>query len=92
MSATTQFIFGKVLTAFITILLFAPNGHAAERGIKRVRIAVSSKSPGILDTRGAKERDSISGAPVRLVSLARSIASSTRRSSRKFCANGDNNV
>jgi hypothetical protein len=63
MSATTQFIFGNVLTAFITILLFAPNGHAAERGIERLCIAVSSKSLGFFDTWGAKERDSISGAP-----------------------------
>jgi len=110
MSTTTQLIFGGVLPAFLTILLFAPNGRAAERGLERVRIAVSSKSLGFLDTWAAKERGfyrkhgidaeiiamrppltigaiqageidyafgastisrgSISGAPVRLVSLA----------------------
>jgi hypothetical protein len=43
-------------------LFTASSGRAAERGIERLCIAVLSKSPGILDTRGAKERDSISGA------------------------------
>jgi ABC-type nitrate/sulfonate/bicarbonate transport system substrate-binding protein len=42
-------------TTFLA-LLSAPLGHAAERGLEKVRIAVSSKSLGFLDTWAAKER------------------------------------
>jgi NitT/TauT family transport system substrate-binding protein len=53
---TARLIFGKFLAAFVTTLVFAPASHAAERGLERVRIAVSSKSLGFLDTWAAKER------------------------------------
>jgi hypothetical protein len=53
MSATTQLIFGKVPVSLITIHLFAPSGRPAERGLERVRIAVSSKSlKTVLDQQG----------------------------------------
>ena len=101
----------KILIFFLLFVLSAARfGHAAERGAEKVRIAVSSKSLGFLDTWAARERGfyrkhgidaeniamrppltigaiqageidyaigastisrgSISGAPVRLVSLA----------------------
>jgi hypothetical protein len=53
----------KLFAAIVLALFTASSGRAAERGIERVRIAVSSKSLGFFDTWGAKERDSISGAP-----------------------------
>ena len=101
---------GRVFAASLLALVIAPQGRAAERGREKVRIAVSSKSLGFLDTWAARERGfyrkhgidaeiiamrppltigaiqageidyafgastisrgSISGAPVRLVSLA----------------------
>jgi NitT/TauT family transport system substrate-binding protein len=100
----------SLVTASLLAILVAPTGRAAERSLEKVRIAVSSKSLGFLDTWAARERGfyrkhgldaeiiamrppltigaiqageidyafgastisrgSISGAPVRLVSLA----------------------
>jgi NitT/TauT family transport system substrate-binding protein len=100
----------SLVAASLLAILVAPTGRAAERSLEKVRIAVSSKSLGFLDTWAARERGfyrkhgldaeiiamrppltigaiqageidyafgastisrgSISGAPVRLVSLA----------------------
>jgi NitT/TauT family transport system substrate-binding protein len=105
-----RFVFDKIILASLGALIFASSATAAERSLEKVRIAVSSKSLGFLDTWAAKERGfyrkhgidaeiiamrppltigaiqageidyaigastisrgSISGAPVRLVSLA----------------------
>lgn len=110
MTRAVQVSIRKLLAASLLAFAIAPKVRAAESGLERVRIAVSSKSLGFLDTWAAKERGfyrkqgidaeiiamrppltigaiqageidyafgastisrgSISGAPVRLVSLA----------------------
>ena len=110
MSASKEFWARLSLLATLLALVSSPGARAAERGLEKVRIAVSSKSLGFLDTWAARERGfyrkqgldaeiiamrppltigaiqageidyafgastisrgSISGAPVRLVSLA----------------------
>ena len=60
--------FLTVLISFLFLACVAALGAAAERAPERVRIAVSSKSLGFLASTIA--RGSISGAPVRLVSLS----------------------
>jgi len=110
MSASKEFWARLSLIATLLALVSSPGARAAERGLEKVRIAVSSKSLGFLDTWAARERGfyrkqgldaeiiamrppltigaiqageidyafgastisrgSISGAPVRLVSLA----------------------
>ena len=52
----TRLTIGKIFTACLLAILVAPNACAAERGLEKVRIAVSSKSLGFLDTWAAKER------------------------------------
>ena len=47
---------GRVFAASLLALVIAPQGRAAERGREKVRIAVSSKSLGFLDTWAARER------------------------------------
>jgi len=88
----------RKLAALLLLVSAVPPGFAAERPLEKIRIAVSSKSLGFLDTWAAKERGffrkhgldaeiiamrppltigasttsrgAISGAPVRIVSLA----------------------
>jgi len=49
--------FAQAVALFSLFLLFAAKtGNTAERGLEKVRIAVSSKSLGFLDTWAAKER------------------------------------
>jgi NitT/TauT family transport system substrate-binding protein len=107
---TIRFKLENFVCVCLLALIIEPNGHSAERGLEKVRIAVSSKSLGFWDAWAAKERGfyrkqgldaeiiamrppltigaiqageidyafgastisrgSISGAPVRLVSLA----------------------
>jgi len=46
----------KFVTALLFLIVSAPAGFSAERAAEKVRIAVSSKSLGFLDTWAAKER------------------------------------
>src|SRR5687767_15539874 len=56
MNAMIRSIFGKVFAASLLALALASSARGAERGIEKVRIAVSSKSLGFLDTWAARER------------------------------------
>jgi len=51
-----QFRIRKLIAASLLTFAIAPGVRAAERGLEKVRIAVSSKSLGFLDTWAAKER------------------------------------
>lgn len=50
-----NFLIGK-LAALLLLVAAVPSGFAAERPLEKIRIAVSSKSLGFLDTWAAKER------------------------------------
>jgi hypothetical protein len=50
-----QFRIRKLIAAFLLAFAITPELRAAERGLEKVRIAVSSKSLGFLDTWAAKE-------------------------------------
>jgi hypothetical protein len=50
-----QFRIRKLIAASLLTFAIAPGVRAAERGLEKVRIAVSSKSLGFLDTWAAKE-------------------------------------
>jgi hypothetical protein len=113
MSAIIRFRFRRLFIACLPALIVASSACAAERGLERVRIAVSSKSLGFLDTWAARERGFYRkhGVDAEIIAMrgpspgrsgpcsiskanriCRSIASSTRRSSKKCCANGDSDV
>jgi ABC-type nitrate/sulfonate/bicarbonate transport system substrate-binding protein len=56
MSAIIRFRFRRLFIACLPALIVASSACAAERGLEKVRIAVSSKSLGFLDTWAARER------------------------------------
>jgi len=56
MSAWNRFWSRSSIVAALLVVVGAPGARAAERALEKVRVAVSSKSLGFLDTWAAKER------------------------------------
>jgi NitT/TauT family transport system substrate-binding protein len=56
MSAWNRFWSRSSIVAALLVIVGAPGARAAERALEKVRVAVSSKSLGFLDTWAAKER------------------------------------